>query len=325
MSEPMTDERLERGLRDLLRDRDPGAAPYGLTGRVDRIPDEVAPGSGWRATRVVPWLAGAAAVVALVVAGSRLGSLPVVGTGADPSVAPGPTGPYDPTRVGPGILVAPLPDPALPVAIGILLLVVAAVWLTGWRRLVPLLPAVLLAVWAIVASQVPVNLFASGYGVGLHTTMAEQPPGFEQEVVYETAPSLEPFDLALFLNGTAAVPLTIEGFVDANRDQEVRGFPVWQAAWFDGAGEAGGIVGPDQPFGPFVMPRTGQVIHLVGSAGRCAYGPTFDPATATSEEVAFAVKSTITVQVTTLGWPRTIEIPMGFDLAEPYAALPCNP
>ncbi len=62
-------------------------------------------------------------------------------------------------------------------------------------------------------------------------------------------------------------------------------------------------------------------ITLVGLAGVCAYGPGFVPPRR-ADDASFALLDTITVQVRTLGWPRTVELPLPFRLAEPMASSP---
>ena len=76
------------------------------------------------------------------------------------------------------------------------------------------------------------------------------------------------------------------------------------------------------PFESFRADGRFQAVHLVGRAGRCAMGPAFDPASPV--EVGFAIVDRITAQVSVLGWPRTIELPLSFELAEPQAD-PCVP
>jgi hypothetical protein len=98
MSERDDDFRLERELRELLRGRDPGPAPYGLRGRVDRVPEE-RPGRDTALARLVPFL-GIAAVVAL--AALAIGAIRTVGPTPGPGGSTVPAASFDPYLVGPG-------------------------------------------------------------------------------------------------------------------------------------------------------------------------------------------------------------------------------
>jgi hypothetical protein len=130
--------------------------------------------------------------------------------------------------------------------------------------------------------------------------------------------------VAVILWAESAVPVTIEGFVEPTRDQEARSSPVWQAAWLDAEVGTGGNTGPATPLSPFVMSPLSQVVHLVGSAGGCAFGPAFDT-TDPPAEVGYMVKDRITVQIRTLGWPRTVELLLPFRLSEPVTPGDCEP
>ena len=87
MSERDDDLRLERELRGLLEGRDPGPAPYGLRGRVDRVA-EAHPRRRQATVRgVLPYLAAAAAIGVLVIGIAGIGRLPG-GIGAGPTDVP---------------------------------------------------------------------------------------------------------------------------------------------------------------------------------------------------------------------------------------------
>ena len=95
------DARLERALRDLLADREPGAAPYALRDRVDRVPDRARPRRaepGRVAAGVIGTVAVAAAAVIVVVALGDRAAIDATGVGASP--APG----HEPLGLGPGIV-----------------------------------------------------------------------------------------------------------------------------------------------------------------------------------------------------------------------------
>jgi hypothetical protein len=163
----------------------------------------------------------------------------------------------------------------------------------------------------------------AGYGPRLNVARAETPPAFDQQVVYETAEAGEPFVIAILVSADSPAPVSLEGFVSPNRDDSrILGFPVWTAAWLDEERSGnGGMSERAVPFAPFRADRRFQAVHLVGRAGRCAMGPAFDPAAPVA--VGFASIDRITVQVSVLGWPRTIELRLPFELAEPQAD-PCT-
>lgn len=312
---------LERGLRDLLQGRDPGPAPYGLRDRVDRVPEEhPAVRRRDRLGRMAPLLATAAAVGVLVLAGTGLVAMPSpVGPGAPEAASPVPVATFDPTIVGPGILVAPAGDPGPLVALSVLLLGLATLLAHRRWKLVAGGGALALAGWAVIASQVPVTVTTFGSGVGLATTRAAAPPGSDQEVIYTTAAAGDPFSVAVFLRAESSAPVQLDGFIEPNRDDEDLRFPVWTAAWLDEQRGNGGHTGPGEPLAPFVIGPTGEAITLVGRAGTCAAGPDFVPP-APSQDGQSVGRDSVTVQVRTLGWPRTIEVPLGFQLSEPIGA-----
>jgi hypothetical protein len=68
-----------------------------------------------------------------------------------------------------------------------------------------------------------------------------------------------------------------------------------------------------------MWPDQGMGVWLVGSAGECAFGPTFDAADhpgTTSRPIEF--------NVSVLGWPRTVTLPDAFQLVEPEATCPSS-
>ncbi len=329
MSELETREaRLERELREVFGDRKPDSAPYGLRGRVGRIPDEVGLSVAGRAhlARVIPLLAAAAAVGVLVTIGNGLlaglgGPRTVSGLGA--SVAPLVS--FDPHLVGPGVAATPAGDPGWLVVVGLILLAVAGLTTKGWWRVLPVAGAGILAAYALVASLLPVSIGDRGFGQGIATTMAEESPASDEVIVFEHAAAGEPFSVHLFLYPDSPVPITLEGIVVPFFDEQTPvGYPLWQAVWLDEARNSGsgGADGPGRPFEPVVMDDgTGAVIWLVGRAGMCAMGPAFDPQHPAPGN-DYAVLTEITFQVRVLGWPRTVTMPLPFRLAEPMGTCP---
>jgi hypothetical protein len=321
MSEREQEARMERELRGVLGDRVPGPAPYGLRGRVNRIPDEVPVVRGRPAlARVAPLLAAAAAVAVLVLGAVPLLSTgPATGPGATPPGSPLPAVSFDPTRVGPGVSATAAGDPGAVIALGVLLLGLTALLAPGRWRVLPIGIATILVGYAVVASQVPVAVLQTGSGPGIAVTRAPERPASDESLVYEHAAAGEPFSVGVFVRIDAPLPVTIEGIVDPTFGEATRvGFPTWKAIWLDEQAD-GGMTGPATPFRAFELsPPDVRAVWLVGRAGSCAYGPGFD-ASNPGDDLAYAIVDTVTVQVRALGWPRTVELQLPFRVAEPMA------
>ena len=323
MSERDAETRLEHELRALLHAREPGPAPYALRGRADRIPEEVGVAVRWRGrlARLAPLLAAAATVGVLVtVARGLLNPSSGPGPGATPGSSVAPTMSFDPHLVGPGVMATPAWDPGGLVVVAVILLALASMTAKGRWRALPVGVAGLLVAYALAASLLPVRIGNSGFGVGLATTMAEQAPASDQQVLFEHAAAGEPFSVGLFLYPDSPVPVTLEGIVVPFVDEQTPvGYPLWQAVWLDDAPNFG-MTGPSRPFEP-VMMDDGVVVWLVGRAGMCAMGPAFDPQHPASD-IDYTILTEITLQVRVLGWPRTVAIPLPFRLAEPMTTCP---
>jgi hypothetical protein len=327
MSERDEEVRFEQELREVLRRRDPGPAPYGLRGRVDRIPDDVPVTSGLRGTlvRLAPTLAAVAVLAMLVVTISgTLGRSPGPTVGSGPESSAPPTVPFDPTLTGPGVLAEPDNGPAGFIAVAVILLGIGALLLPRRRRVIPIALAAALVVYAVVASLVPVTLGTNGYGQGLATKMVVSPPGFEEQVIYEVAAARQPFSVAALVHSDSVVPVTLDGIVEPELREPSWGGLTWNAVWLDedATPGGGGIVGPARPFASSVLePGDFATLWLVGRAGSCAYGPAFDTA-APPGNLGYTTTDTVRMQVRTLGWPRTIEVTLPFRLVEPSGTCP---
>lgn len=328
MSEHEDDLRLERELRELLGARDPGPAPYGLRGRVDRVPAERPRRDTSRARSVALVVAGLAVAAALVVAVAPLAGFrtPWTGPGASvPAGTPGPGVPFDPMLVGPGILAEPSADPLPLVVLAVLILGLVALLVQGRRRAIPIAMIAGLAAYAVAATQLPVSMADSGFGQGLSTRMAEPRPASHEEILWQLAGPREPFTVGVWVSIDAAVPVTLDGIIEPWTDAD-RGpaFPTWRAVWLDEQGDSGGMTGPGTPFHPVEYgPQQLWALWLVGRAGACALGSQFDPAHPEAAP-AFAEVEQVTAQVRVLGWPRTVVMALPFRLAEPLPEQ-CSP
>lgn len=330
MSQREDDLRLERELRELLRGRDPGPAPYGLRGRVDRVPEghPVGRRASSQARSALLVVAGLAVAAALVVAIAPLAGIrePWNGSGSSPVVSSPATGvPFDPTLVGPGVMTEPLTDPMPVVLAAGIFLAIAAFAIPGRRRVIPFALVAILVAYTVAATQLPVSMQDSGYGQGLSTLMAEPRPPSREEILWQLAGPREPFSAGVWVSMDAAVPVTLEGIIETwTEEDRDPGRPTWRAVWLDEQGDSGGMTGPGTPFHP-VEYRPGEhwPLWLVGRAGACALGPQFDPEHPEAA-TAYAEVEQISAQVRVLGWPRTVTMALPFRLAEPLREQ-CSP
>ena len=330
MSERDDDLRLERELRGVLRDRDPGPAPYGLLERVDRVPETARRASGDHRRAVVPLLGLAAALVIVAIGVQVLGQLPLDGAaGVSPvgsstaAPVPGatPAPAFDPLLDGPGISATEDGSPALLVVIAVMVLGILGVALHGWRRVLPLVPAAALIAYALVATMLPVSVQVYAYGPGLNVVAARTVPGSDEVLWYELAPPDGRFSVAMVLFADAPVPVRLDGILEPNHGQEPYFGVTWQAVWLD-AEPNGGSTGPAEPLTPAEIPRLGLRMLLVGEASPCAIGPAFDPETATEFGAAFTEPGPITLRISVLGWSRAIPLEFEPRLVEPITD-PC--
>ena len=329
------DERLDGELREVLRRRDPGAAPSALRTWVLEVPEDATRTGSSRPQRPLAALLGVAAVILLAVIGfstvRHLGPTGVAGSSvasgspATPSAVESPVAAFDPTLEGPGVSSTDDLSPAILVVLACTLLAGLALTLRGRRRFVPAAVAAGLAAWAVLGALLPITVFDSGYGLGLNIVRAPTVPGSGVELVYEVAPPNGRFSIGLYLAAEGPVPVRIEGIVSPAFGRDPKSFvgTVLTALWIDGEPN-GGMTGPIRPFMPFDMPRNGQSVWLVGRAGGCALGSGFDP-TNPSAESGFEIIESLDVRVSVLGWPRTVHVGLPFRIAEPRQALCSGP
>lgn len=311
------DLRLERELREALRKRDPGPAPYGLRGRVDRVPEEQPEDRRPVLQRLAPWLAVAAALVVLV------GSVAVVGRPGDGAAAGGPTPTtpaFDPRLARPGIVepldIAPL---VLSAVLALLLLVVAVAATRGRRRVMVAAGAVALPVVLVGLQLSPAPTQGSSSGAGSGTIWADMPAGYSgRGLMYVTAAAGDPYWFGFTVRNTSPFPVRLDGFVE---DAQPGGnLPVATAIWVDGAPE-GGVTGPGQPFEAMgLAPGEEVVLWLVVQPGLCAVGPSWNSETA--DTYAYHGREQLAMRWSVVGWPRQDDFALPFDILEPIAQ-PC--
>ena len=322
MSEREDDLRLERELREVLRERDPGPAPYGLRRRVARIPDTVSSGGSPLTRRlsraVIPVLGLAAAITLLVLALPLLGPMGT-GTGAGPSAAPVAT--FDPTVRGPG-LVPPPPVEAEGIIVAALVLgIVLAV--VGMRRERWLGFAALIVVaivgyagWQVLATDAVAGPVASSGGIGVRD--GDLAPGSSGPYpVYITAGPGQPFSIGFSVENGGPLPIRLEGVVLDPNLPDPATFPTFRALWRDDAPD--GLTGPAAPFSSIdLAPGHSAGLWLVGTAGNCAAGPSF-----AIDGTSFVGMPALRVRYTVLGIPRMDTIALPFDPMQPFPPGGC--
>jgi hypothetical protein len=325
MSEREDDLRLERDLREVLRERDPGPAPYGLRGRVDRVPGEHPAATRSVVTRLVPLLGIAAAIAVAVAAVNAFRSaVPVPGPGA--SVAPGASGvpatAFDPLQEGPGVVTS-APDLsgfwALVSLVVILLLIFAVTYRGAHRR-----PAVVVAITiaAVVGVVLPAGAYALTataqvsegglYAPGLNLQPVKMPPGYGgRPMAYVVAGPREPYSIGMMIWNHGPLPVTVHGVVTHNFEGWEG--PYWAAMWLDGA-PGGGSTGPAVPLNDLVLaPDEYATVWLVGRASTCALGPSFDP-----NGVIDYTSIGATLSYSVMGLPVQQDIELPAELKEPF-------
>ena len=325
MSEHEDDLRLQREVREVLRSREPGPAPYGLRGRLDRVPEEHPAATPSVVARLVPLFGIAAAIaVAAAAVNAFRSAVPVPGPGA--SVAPGasvvPASSFDPFLEGPGVVTS-TPDLSgfwALVSLAVILLLIFAVTYRGVHRRSAVVVAIALA--AVLGVGLPVGTYvvtataqvSQGglYAPGLGLQPVEMPPGYSgPPMAYVVAGPHEPYSIGLMLTNDGPFPVTVHGVVTQNFEGWEG--PYWAAMWLDGASD-GGVAGPTVPLDDLVLaPGEYATVWLVGRASTCALGTSFDPG---SSNAFYSIGATLSYSV--LGWPVQQDIGLPAELKEPF-------
>jgi hypothetical protein len=222
-----------------------------------------------------------------------------------------------PTASGPGISATEdSPGPLLPVVVLGVVLVAVAVRLRSRWSLLPVAGVAALAAYTAVGVLLPVEVGTWAWGPRNNIRPAEPVPGSEETLWYQVAPPREPYAFMLGVNPTAPldIPVRLEGIYEPNAWDGFVGTR-WRAIWTSDV--TGGGIGPvSRPFEPFDLDNRGRGLYMVGEAGECAVGPTYDPDRPPPGFDGW-MSTPIRLRVSVLGWPRVVDLPLGFSLQEP--------
>lgn len=325
MSEREDDLRLERELRDLLRDRDPGPAPYGLQQRVGSVSDTAPQRDRRHILATLGGLAGLAAVAAVLLAViGRPDGLIAPGVGAAATPTPNPT--FDPRIVGPGLVGAGITTEYV---VGLMLIVGGALIGTAIRirgsRGFALISAVIL-VGIGVAQTLTVDIgpgpITSSRGIGI--TFVAPPAGSRaKDVAYITAAPGAPFTVLVSISNEGSLPIRLLGIRDSGTPGLVVA-PDITAVWRDTTPHGASAMEAAAPLAPIDLEPGGYVVlYVVGVAGPCSFGPTFDPALGST--VGYTGLRDLEIAYSVYGMPRTTSLSWPYDIVEPYSDGPCQP
>ena len=321
MSERDDDLRLERELRDLLRDRDPGPAPYGLRQRVDEVPEDHAVARRSVVARALAGAGGVAAGLAIAVGALAVGRAREAGvTGGPNAPAVNAVDPFGggvvayPEIAGLGLAAAVLAIGLLALGIGLLALRRRAGFVaTGLGLLVPAAVAALALMPGLVADE--------GAGTSVRpVAVVDMPPGYTgPRVTYLVADTGATYDIVSGVRNDGPLPITVHGVVGRSKFAvlnphwvELRLVPDPDAAHPDPG--ATDLVEGD-PFAPFTLaPGEWMGLRLIGTPGPCAVGRAFDPATVDPVDYE---KVTITMSYDILGWSRADTLTTSYQLLVP--------
>jgi hypothetical protein len=328
------DRDLERMLGSALREQRPiGGAPPALRSRVDSIPEAFP--SEWLVVRVLKrhtvTIAGAGlAAAAVVVSAVGFSRAPVIGLPSG-GVAAQPTG-FDPAIEGVGLLTGVVPSLAY---VGWAVAALAAI--VAFRELFSVRSGttrgrVLIVLGVVIAGLASGMARLDGWGwLSRGSTAAvllgydlEAPPSVFDlggDVYYETAAPGEPTASMFSVRNTSILPVRIEGIVVPEGYASLAGAH-WTAVWLAPSDAWDEIVGLDRvrPFEPTtIAPGEELQIYLIGRAGPCAYGPSFDPTDEADPDYAGASQlgPFVTVAHSVLGLTSTVAINTETTFVEP--------
>lgn len=207
----MTDDRLERELRQFFVARDPGPAPLSIQEAVRGVPDTTPPsGMGSFLRRALPPLAAAAVVVVLVtvLASIRLG--PFDGSGATPVIGPAPSS--VPSLVaGDGVTATVSPSLLHLALAGTALIGLGVVAARAKRRVLGYgaITAILGIIW--IGSMIGTSdALAQGSGAFGVEPFMERPGGFETGVFVRAEGDAE-FRILVGVTNLSRLPLDLVG------------------------------------------------------------------------------------------------------------------
>jgi hypothetical protein len=307
-----TDGRLERELRGLLADREPGGAPYALRDRVDRVPDTAARGerAAIAAGVIGTAMIAAAVVIAVVALGGRQAIDP-----ASVGASPAPDG--VPFVFGPGIVAAPEVHAANYAAALLVLGLVAlaaglalrdrrraAVGVVAAAFIVPIV-ALMLSLLPAARADESDGAYVSGI------QRPDMPAGYQGfQLVYVAG---ESFETGFSLANTGPLPIRVHGVIGSPDDA------LANAHWtgvevIDDPAQRQTAIG--RPFEALMLaPGESVFVRLTGVPGPCGT-VLADPAAPAPAGVDF-VPLDMWVAYDVLGWPRTGRLETSWQITAP--------
>ena len=315
------DARLERIVGQILVDRDPGAAPYGLARRVEDVPDRAArPG---RLHSLAGGLAGLAAAAVLVLAAVVLASAGAwrgsQGTGSS-VVGPvsGASGagvvPY-PQMAGVGVAVALLVG-------GLVLSGLLVRWRRGRRGWLLVVAGLGVGLVALALALVPGARASDHGGSSLWPVESpDMPAGFVgQQLVYVIAGPGEPFELSIAFENAGPLPVTVLGVAGGGEFAELNAH--WTEVLFDTSPDIAPDLEERVPFTPKTLaPGESVQLRLVGTPGPCAVGASFSPETAHNYNYT-SMSTNIVWSIA--GWQRVTPLDSPYQIQFPEALETCT-
>ena len=260
----MTDDRLERDLRQFLVARDPGPAPLSIQDAVRAVPDTTPPsGVGGFLRRALPPLAAAAVLVVLVtvLASIRLGSFDGAGATPSPSTEIGTLQPGD------GLVTV---EPPLGLALVAAAIVVALVAITKrigrpYRRLIQAALA-LVVVGAVLTLS---NTDALSGSVSMATPNAPLTDPADGSDIFAVGPNTT-IPIGVWVTNGASLPITIIGLA---QDAAATTVPTLPGPVAIGRFKEPGVIDPREPvpFAPItVQPHEMTALAFLIATGDCA-------------------------------------------------------
>ena len=323
------DAAFEGWLRGAMRGLSPEErAPDALALRILSIPDQPSrPGLFARIRDGQPGAllaAGFAAAVAVLLLSTAFRLQPA-GPGAIDS--PGTT--FDPTIVGPGIVTSTFPSLAIARwALAGAALVFALVQLFGRRpasRMAMILGGLGLLVAYLVSPLLRLDpgLQNGGFdalplGFGID---APEGPFDSRDLWYETADPGQPTTIVITLRNAGPLPVRFDGIVGDLGEVFLAAQP-WRAVWLGTLGDDGSVAGIERAslFEPTTIePGNELQVFLVGRAGPCAYGSTFQLGD-DSQTGALQISRIVEVAYSVFGLSSSTQLELRMDLAEPLRA-----
>ena len=260
----MTDDRLERDIRQFLVARDPGPAPRPIRDAVSEVPDTTpASGIGGFLRRAAPPLAAAAVLVVLVtvLASIRLGSF----DGA--SATPSPSTEIGTLQPGDGLVTV---EPPLGIALVAAAIVVALVAITKrigrpYRRVIQ----TGLALVVVGAVLTITNIDALSGSVSMATPSAPLTDPTDGSDIFAVGPNTT-IPIGVWVTNAASLPITIIGLA---QDPAATTVPTLPGPVAIGRFKDPGVIDPREPlpFAPItVQPHEMTALAFLIATGDCA-------------------------------------------------------